>query len=240
MATISDSVTHVGTIRTTNEDAILDYTDAGLWAVADGMGGHQAGDYASECIIKHLSSAADNYRGKELVEQMTGILGNAHKAIYQHSQHLSGSPIIGSTIVVLIMEADNYHCFWSGDSRCYLLRHNELTLITADHTEAQEMRTSGDSTEFMSETEKVIAENTLIHAIGIDEASPHVDYVKGHIYEYDRFMLCSDGVNKVYTDEEINIYLSHSTATTANENLLNNALLTDAPDNISSIIISLE
>ncbi|MGH1485287.1 MAG: PP2C family protein-serine/threonine phosphatase [Cellvibrionaceae bacterium] len=239
MSTIQHhAICHVGSVRTTNEDAILSYADAGLWAVADGMGGHEAGDYASQCLIDHLSRACDKYKGNYLVERIRQIITNAHLSIFEHSQQMAGKPLIGSTIVVLALEADNFHCFWSGDSRCYLLRDNTLNALTNDHTEAEAMLAEGGSPETLSDEEKIRAENTLVHAIGIDNEPPHVDYVSGYIYEGDRFLLCSDGINKIFTDEDINSRIAQNNIGEINQSFLDDALSSHAPDNLSSIIIS--
>ncbi len=239
MSVISHAITHVGTKREINEDAVLSHLDAGVWAVADGMGGHQGGDFASQCLIDHLSRACDQYKGNYLVQRIKQIITNAHLSIFKHSQQISGQPVIGSTIVVLALEADNFHCFWSGDSRCYLLRDNELCVLTTDHTEAQEMLACGGSTT-MSHAEKVQAENTLVHAIGIDNQPPHIDYISGHIYENDCFFLCSDGINKIYSDDEICSRLLSGSAEDINHSFLNDGLsINNVPDNLSSIIVAI-
>lgn len=239
MSLLSDAITHIGSVRTTNEDAILDYADAGLWAVADGMGGHAAGDYASQCVIDYLTDAGRQYRGRALVDMMTQVLNNAHRHIFQYSQRLSGSPLIGSTIVVLILEEDNYHCFWSGDSRCYLLRDSNMQTLTTDHTEAEDLRSRGELPSYLSHEEEVRIENTLIHAIGIDDEEPFIEYVTGNIYEDDCFYLCSDGINKVFTDEQIFSRLRGAHIDQINESFIEDSLSKNAPDNLSSIIVSL-
>jgi protein phosphatase len=232
------AICHVGTVRTTNEDAVLSYADAGLWAVADGMGGHQAGDYASQCLIDHISRACDKYKGNYLVERIRQIITNAHLSIYEHSQQMPGTPLIGTTIVVLALEADNFHCFWSGDSRCYLLRDSQLTALTNDHTEASEMIASGENPDSLSNEERTRAENTLVHAIGIDNDPPHIDYVTGYIYEGDRFLLCSDGINKIFSDDDICTRLNNGNIGEINQSFLDDALSNNAPDNLSNIIVS--
>ncbi len=239
MPVLSNAVTHVGTVRKANEDAILDYTDAGLWAVADGMGGHTAGDYASQCVIEHLEAAGDQYRGRDLVNMITDTLNDAHHTIFQHSQSLDGSPLIGSTIVVLLLEEDNYHCFWSGDSRCYLLRDGEMSTITKDHTEAEELRARGELSPHLSPEEEIRIENTLIHAIGIDNEQPYIEYTTGNIYENDCFFLCSDGINKIFSDDQILNRLQSLPINQINDSFLDDALCTGAPDNLSSIIITI-
>ncbi|MBX2809306.1 MAG: serine/threonine-protein phosphatase [Cellvibrionaceae bacterium] len=240
MSTIDcHALSHSGKLRKINEDAILCDSDTGLWAVADGMGGHQAGDYASQCLIEHLQIHCRHYTGPALLNQMIKTLETAHHCIFNYSQQLPKRPIIGTTVVVLLLEADNFHCFWSGDSRCYLLRERQLSALTQDHTEAQLMHTIRGHDHLLSPTEKIRAENTLIHAIGIDQNTPYIDYCKGTIYENDRFLLCSDGINKVYSDDDICSRLHQEPIERINQSLLDDALKHSAPDNLSSIIIGL-
>jgi protein phosphatase len=233
------AICHRGTERTRNEDAVLACPEAGLWAVADGMGGHQAGDFASQCLIEYLSEACAYYKGNALVHKVQDFITQAHLAIYKHSLQLAGKPMIGSTIVTLVLEADNFHCFWSGDSRCYLLRNQKLTLLTEDHTEAQTLMASGGHSG-LTQTEKISAENTLVHAIGIDNEAPHIDYVSGYLYENDRFLLCSDGINKIYNDYELTARMQMGDAELINQLMLSDALNSGAPDNLSSVIVELD
>lgn len=233
------AISHVGNIRKVNEDAVLSYPDAGLWAVADGMGGHQAGDFASQCIIEHLRKACDRYKGNYLVERLRHIIGEAHRAIYQHSLTLDGQPLIGTTIVILVLEADNFHCFWSGDSRCYLQRDRQFTLLTEDHTEAQYFLATGTELQHLSVAEKNLAENTLTHAIGIDDNEPYIDYCSGYIYEQDRFLLCSDGINKVHSDTRLEDYFLQEKDQNICQHIIDEGLKKDAPDNLSAIVVGI-
>ena len=236
-AILYNAITHIGNVRTTNEDAILSYSDAGLWAVADGMGGHTAGDYASQCLIDSLSAACERYKGNYLVERIRQIINSAHQTIFAYSQQMPDRPVIGTTIAVLALEADNFHCFWSGDSRCYLQRNGQLSMLTRDHTEAEQLISEGDLLSELPPEQRSRAENTLVHAIGIDGGLPHIDYVTGHLYENDRFYLCSDGINKIFNDTEINARLNNRDIEAINQSFLADALNNYAPDNLSSIII---
>jgi serine/threonine protein phosphatase PrpC len=229
---------HTGTVRSTNEDAILSHPTAGVWAVADGMGGHVGGEFASQCLIQHLHAACERYKGNYLVERLRDVITQAHKAIYQHSLSLHGQPIIGSTIVILALEADNFHCFWTGDSRCYLYRDQQLSMLTEDHTEAQALIAHGENISYLSHELRQRAENTLLHAIGVDDQKPHIDYVSGYLYERDRFFLCSDGINKIFSDAEIGERLAEPSIETINRDFLGDALQDQAPDNLSSVIVS--
>lgn len=237
---ISHSLTHTGNVRPHNEDAILAKTERGLWAVADGMGGHTAGDFASQYLISHLQQYSEQYEGKELSDKIFQCLSEAHQFIYQHSRCLPEQPIIGTTIVVLVMESDHYHCYWSGDSRCYLMRDNALSLITTDHTEAEQLMQTSEFMAAMSPKEQLRAENTLVHAIGIDNSLPYIDYVTDYIYEGDRFLLCSDGINKVYDDSELAYRMQGNDVCDINVRFIDDAVNGHAPDNLSSIVIGIE
>ena len=240
MALFHHALTHVGTVRQHNEDAILSHPDAGVWVVADGMGGHQGGDFASQCIIRHMQAACDRYKGNYLVERIRHVLSEANREIYLHSQHMPGQPIIGSTVVVLALEADNFHCFWSGDSRCYLYRGGEFFQLTKDHSEAEAILAEQGSLEHLNDNERIRADNTLIHAIGVGEEQAFIEYASGYLYEDDNFYLCSDGINKVYTNDEIARWLQkNAPIETVNKEIVNTAVNTHAPDNLSSIIVEI-
>lgn len=232
----TSSLTHTGTVRARNEDAVLAMPSSGLWAVADGMGGHDAGDYASECIMRHLEQLAQTTYGSDLVHQVSHALNAANLEIYNYSQANGERRVVGSTIVVLVMEGDKYHCFWCGDSRCYLKRDQQLLMITQDHTEAQEMVDNGLLSPDLVDT--VPESNVLTNAVGIGPELS-IDYIHDHIYEQDAFYLCSDGVNKVFSDDEIMVALDDSDIERANQSLLANALEQGSPDNFSSIIVCL-
>ncbi|GAB1269904.1 protein phosphatase 2C domain-containing protein [Aurantivibrio infirmus] len=232
----TSSLTHTGTIRKKNEDALVAMPKAGLWAVADGMGGHEAGDYASQCIIGHLYQAGLAFNGMNLVNKVPDILKAANLEIFNYARQRDEESIVGSTVTLLIMEGDKYHCFWSGDSRCYLLRENIIKPLTQDHTEAYELfeqgRISADQIETCPES------NVLTQAIGIDEI-PYIDYTQDYIYEDDRFLLCTDGITKVFSDQKIQMFLQEKNIDKINQGFLNEALEAGAPDNLSSIIIGL-
>ena len=234
----TSGLTHIGTVRKKNEDAILSMPSAGLWAVADGMGGHLAGDFASQCIVEHLQKAALAYSGSELVSKAEQALKDANDEIYAYSQSLPDQKIVGSTVTVLIMEGEHYHCFWSGDSRCYLLRESQFVALTRDHTEAQEMVEQGRLS--IDLVDSVPESNVLTQAIGIGP-DPEIEYITEYIYEQDTFLLCSDGLNKVFSDAVLKRSLLRSQASIEmiNQRFFADALQKGAPDNISSIIVSI-
>ncbi len=228
-------MTHTGSIRKLNEDALIAIPASGLWAVADGMGGHDAGDYASRCLVGHLYEMASRHQGQALVDKVPEAIQNANLELYKLSNTQGNESIIGTTIVVLVLESDRYHCFWSGDSRCYLLRDNQLQPITRDHTEAEALLAQGYTVDqFPDPTTAAM----LTYAVGVDETA-HIDYTTDYIYESDRFLLCTDGITKIYSDSDIANKISENNIDQINQQFLTGALDAGAPDNLSSIIVSL-
>src|SRR5215468_4569276 len=107
--------THIGTVRQRNEDAVLDRAEIGLWAVADGAGGHERGDYASSRIIASLREIEPS-RGS-LVEQVKQRLGQVNRELKTKAAATGPNALIGSTVAVLIVSDQKSCCLWAGDSR---------------------------------------------------------------------------------------------------------------------------
>ena len=232
----TSSFTHTGCVRKRNEDALLALPKSGVWAVADGMGGHDAGDFASRCVISHIYQAALKYKGAQLVANLPLAIQSANQEIQTESLKDGGDRIIGTTLVALILEQDRYHCFWSGDSRCYLYRDESLSLITRDHTRAQAMLDAGKYSAFEINNDPTA--HALIHAVGVDDQAVF-DYTDGYIYEGDRFLLCSDGLTKVYDNHQLCQRVAVDNIDKINMDFLTGALDAGAPDNLSSILVSL-
>jgi protein phosphatase len=200
------------------------------------MGGHQAGDYASQCLVGYLYQMGSQYRGMSLVNLIPQVIQKANKEIYHYAQAQGNGDIVGTTATVLLMENDRYHCFWSGDSRCYLHREQEFQALTRDHSEAESMVDQGLLS--IEEAEKSPSSNILTDAIGIDETA-RIDHINGYIYEDDYFLLCTDGINKVFNDQALaDIFGSpEADIDNINQQLLFDGLNAGAPDNLTSVIV---
>lgn len=130
-----------GKVRARNEDAFLDLPQAGLWAVADGMGGHQNGALASRLIIEQLAELS---RGGDLAERLRALRRCLHGLNRRLNRELTVTterpdPVIGSTVVALLMESDRAACIWASDSRCYLWRSGRLYQLSRDHSLLQQL-----------------------------------------------------------------------------------------------------
>ena len=120
------AVTHPGTVRAHNEDVFVDRPDIGLWAVADGAGGHEAGEVASAMIAAALGSITGPLGGEEMVLHVRQRMTETHAALQERAAQTGDGAIIASTVVVLVVGQGRFGCLWAGDSRAYLLRNDAV------------------------------------------------------------------------------------------------------------------
>ena len=233
---VSHAQTHKGLVRKINEDACLDLADSGVWLVADGMGGHAAGDIASQLVVDTIQVAVKR-ASQVSVQLLTESLQQANQELCQYSErHLQGHTA-GSTVVVLLLDKLHYHFLWAGDSRGYLLRNNVLRQITRDHSQVNEMVEQGLLSS--SEAEHHELANVITRAVGVDP-SLCIDVISGVWQPGDLFLLCSDGLNKELSDDEIYQYLAHSNIAEANRALLHSTLVAGARDNVTCILVKVD
>ena len=126
----------MGRVRDHNEDAFMARPDSGVWLVADGMGGHDAGDFASRTIAEEMLTIATPQSSGDLQSRFMEHLNAAHARIRKHAAELGGVTV-GATMVGLLAYDAQYACIWSGDSRIYLMRDGQLIQQTQDHTEVR-------------------------------------------------------------------------------------------------------
>src|SRR5258705_12543745 len=127
------SVTHAGKVRVRNEDSCLVRTDTGLWAVADGMGGHEAGDLASRILVESLDAIEQPEAALDLLEQCETQIFRANQQIVDLSRARDGATI-GTTAAVLLVRDKHYACVWAGDSRVYLINGGAIQQVLRHHT----------------------------------------------------------------------------------------------------------
>ncbi|MBE1283404.1 MAG: SpoIIE family protein phosphatase [Rhodobacteraceae bacterium] len=226
----------VGRVRTLNEDSVLSQPQSGLWLVADGMGGHTAGDFASQTIVREMQSVGIPTGAADLHARFVARLAHANSLIRCQSEQLGGGTV-GSTIAALLIQQDHFACIWSGDSRVYRMRGNRLTRVTRDHTEVQALLDAGSITREQAETWP--RKNVITRAIGVTPA-PECDMVEGALLNADLFLLCSDGLTEYYSDGELAEVL-FSGATGSLERLCNQlvdtALARGGKDNVSALLV---
>ncbi|MEN9727002.1 MAG: hypothetical protein RL434_1368 [Pseudomonadota bacterium] len=230
----SASVTHAGKVRTVNEDAVCDRPDAGLWAVADGLGGHSAGDLASQTVIDALQRLKPYAELSVMVEFMEHGLLEANQRLLQISGERQ--QVIGSTVVALAI-VDRYAAFlWVGDSRLYRYRGGVLRQMTTDHSQQQRFIEEGVMSR--EEAQAHPHGHLLTRAVGAHE-DLRVDLDVCLLRGGDTFLLCSDGLDKHVSQDEIAVHLARGDAAAGVNSLLELVLSRGASDNVTMCAVNI-
>lgn len=227
------AATHQGRVRDHNEDSYLARPAAGLWLVADGMGGHKAGDFASRAIAESAQWTGIPTSALDLKTRFIDRLAIAHEDIRNHSAKLDGATV-GATVVALLAYEQHFACIWSGDSRIYLMRGDVFQQMTTDHTEAMELLREGAITE--EEAAHWPRKNVITRAIGVSDM-PMTDENYGVLQVGDVFLLCSDGLTGHVSDEEIADFLQNYGAQEACDRLIELTLSRGAKDNVTVLVV---
>lgn len=232
--TRSIGMTDKGLVRARNEDSILVLDDARMWAVADGMGGHERGDWASSQVTACLRGFAPGDFNRNL-DQIGALVQRANGDIVQAAGKAGAQ--MGTTVAILHVCGENFAAFWVGDSRVYLMRDHQLFRLTKDHTQVQELVDAGALDAAGAEHHP--AKNVLSRAVGTTP-DLSLDAVADKIQPDDVFLLCSDGVSGVLNDSEITAALSLPRLETAVDTLAASTRKRGAPDNFSIICVACE
>jgi serine/threonine protein phosphatase PrpC len=222
---------HVGLVRKLNEDSALALPERGLWAVADGMGGHARGDHASQLVAERLAALPPTGGGHDLLVAVQSALAACNREL-RGSAARDG--LSGCTVVVLLAVDGHIACLWAGDSRLYRLRARTLTQLTRDHSLVQDLIDRGELTPEAARTHPW--RNRITRAVGIDERL-ELEGLQERIEPGDRFLLCSDGLTGELADAEIADILSAAPPEAAAERLLALTLEHGAKDNVSLVIV---
>lgn len=220
---------HVGHVRSLNEDACVARPDLGIWAVADGMGGHDGGDYASALIVRELGRVRRPASARELLQDVDQTLAHCNRLLVERGGELSGS-----TIVALLVFEENFAAIWAGDSRLYRLRRSRLEQLTRDHSYVQDLVDSGKLTPQQARSHPLASRIT--RAIGAD-LELHLDVVDGRLEPEDTFLLCSDGLTGMVGNEAIAAIIADAEPETAVDRLIEAALAAGGRDNVSAIVV---
>ena len=227
----SAAATHRGNRRSRNEDAVFCSSARGLWAVADGMGGHNAGEYASEKIAQCLDSVDLTDDLSQCVDQIEDSLLDVNDHLRQHAQTECGGNTVGSTVVVVVNRGDVGVVLWAGDSRLYRLRDRHMQLITRDHNPIADLLDSGGVTE----DQAIHADTHVItRAVG-GQLDLHLDVGIFDIAPGDTLLLCSDGLYRELSTAEITDALTLE-VDDAVETMLEGVLAREARDNVSVVV----
>jgi type VI secretion system protein ImpM len=225
----------VGKVRILNEDAFLENPKSGVWAVADGMGGHLAGDEASRAIVDGLTTVDGSDTLETLTANVKACLQNTNTDLLRRSRKHENGQIMGSTVVVMLAVGNQCATLWAGDSRLYRYRSGLLSQLTCDHSPDSEI-VNPDGTA-PSAPADVNSSNIVTRALGA-EADLAVDAVVFEAIRGDAYLLCSDGLVKEVNPREIADILSRANPEECCRALIDLALARGARDNVTVVVVT--
>ena len=221
----SAAATDVGRTREINQDAFLERPAAGLWAVADGLGGHRDGEIASRMVCDALADF-------EPIASFDDMVEGARHRIYEVNEHLVRASMrarlpdrSGSTVVMLLLRGASCAVLWAGDSRVYRWRAGHLERLTHDHSVVETDRRAGRH-----------EAHFVTRAVGV-ESKLILDLHRDDVRAGDRFLLCSDGLTHTIPDSEIEVWMQHEDIRAAVEGLIKATLDAGAPDNVTVLVV---
>jgi protein phosphatase len=225
------AATHVGQVRQRNEDSHLAQPEAGIWAVADGMGGHADGDVASQTVIRTLESIGRPASAAALLDVIEDNIAQVNVRLRELGE--ARGEIIGTTLAVLLAREGYYACLWSGDSRIYLIRGGAIVQLSRDHTEVQDLLAAGRITD--EEARSWAGRNGITRAIGVFEEA-ELEMTSGPLRPGDAFVICSDGLTNHVQEEEILRCVNDNLSQQACDALIALTLARGARDNVTVVI----
>jgi serine/threonine protein phosphatase PrpC len=230
----SEIRTDVGLRRKLNEDSVVGFPERGLWVVADGMGGHEAGEVASALIVESMGRLPPIDDPEKLVAEAIAALLDVNAELIEMGRDGPETRTIGSTVVGLALGKGQYRCFWAGDSRAYRVRDGQIVQLTRDHSLVQDLISAGMLDE--ADAEKHPNANVITRAVGAAE-DLRVDTVDGVVFPGDIFLLGSDGLTRVVSQVEMLATLYSKPLAQAADHLIEMVLARGAPDNVSLAIV---
>lgn len=254
MAIVFGFRSDVGKVRTNNEDSFIVDEQAGLFIVADGMGGHNSGEVASkmacDIISKNLQMSLKRQTEPDRTQVMFGqtnpdlsdtanrivsAIRLSNQVVFEASQASPQNNGMGTTVVVLLTLPASYIIAWVGDSRIYLVRHNQLQQLTTDHSLVQEQINKGLITS--EQAEKSEFKNILTRAVGA-AADVEVDAVDLPAFDNDLLILCSDGLSRMVTDAQIlETVRSYEEPQKISDALIERAIAAGGKDNVTAVVV---
>lgn len=226
-----DSRTHVGKVRQENEDAFISRPSKGVWVVADGMGGLSNGRWASQTIVEEIGAIQDGGSIDAMCQAVANAIARANAKV-----NAAGAAIkqMGSTVVCLVADPQEFAVLWAGDSRAYLLRGRQMIMLTRDHTQVEDLVQRGEMTIEAAAAHPM--KHVLSRAVGVNEAV-ELDGVRERFQPGDVILLCSDGLSGVVPETDIAAILG-AKGLDACDDLIAACLDRGAPDNVTVTLVA--
>ena len=221
----SAAASDVGLAREINEDSFIERSEVGIWAVADGLGGHSAGEVASKMVCDAIAELAPDPTFDGTIEAARRCLKEVNEQLLRAHQDASMADRSASTVVVLLVRAGRCAILWAGDSRVYRWRGGQLEQMTRDHSIAGGEGPDGRE-----------VSTAVTRAVGV-QPNLSLDLRQDTVCAGDRFPLCSDGLTRTLSNTQIEGWLEKRHISAAVEGLIGDTLAAGAPDNVTVLIV---
>ena len=233
----SYGISNVGKVRKHNEDSMLERPEVGMWVVADGMGGHAAGDVASQMIVNSLNKVHEGLSLDRYIDDIEDKLISVNKKLIEKANESKKRTTIGSTVVIMVAYEKYCIYLWAGDSRLYRLRNGELRQMTTDHSQVEQYVEQG----LISREEAAVHPhgNMITRAVGATQ-NFFLDMDIQEMQHGDRYLLCSDGLTKHIVDMEFQDMLKNGSNEAVCKELIELTLSRGAGDNVTAIVIDID
>ena len=228
--------TDVGKARKLNEDSMLVRPDVGMWVVADGMGGHEAGDVASQMVVSTLNEIQLGSSLEKYINDIEDALVNVNKKLIEIAHQGEKPTTCGSTVVVMLAYEKYCAFLWAGDSRLYRIRDNKIIQLTTDHSQVQLYVEQGLISK--EEAESHPHANMITRAVGATEEFV-LDVDMQEMEKGDRYLLCSDGLTKHISDLDFEKMLAKGDVEKKCIELIDLTLARGAKDNVTAVLVDI-
>jgi len=218
----SAAASDVGLSRSINQDAFIERPEVGVWAVADGLGGHKSGEVASRMVCDAIAELLIDPTFDGTIEAARDCLRQVNDQLLRSQDRAALADRSASTVVVLLVRGGRCAILWAGDSRVYRWRGGQLERMTRDHS--------------VADLEGHEGSNAVTRAVGV-QPDLSVDLRQDDVRAGDRFLLCSDGLTKTLTEEQIAAWLEKRHIRAAVEGLISDTLDAGAPDNVTVLVV---
>ncbi len=220
----SAAASDVGLVRKINEDSFVERSEVGIWAVADGLGGHRDGEVASRMVCDALAELVPDPTFDRTIEAARQRLQSVNDYLLRTGTHATLADRSASTVVALLVRGNSCAVLWAGDSRVYRWRPGKLERLTRDHS-ADEMQGPGGQE----------ASNAITRAVGV-QPTLSLDLHREKAVAGDRFLLCSDGLTRTVPEAQIQTLMEGADISIVVQELISATLAAGAPDNVTVLV----